>query len=74
MAEEQKGRAMLERVLRDICLGNSPGPAATQTERMRAGLILAMLDHNSTTLEQIQSVINGDGSPLAGFGEFEPAT
>ena len=39
MAEEQKGRDMLERVLRDIAMGSRESPPAsmpTATERMRS--------------------------------------
>ena len=43
MAEEQKGRDVLEKLLREIATGTASGPVPTATERMRAAVALASL-------------------------------
>ena len=43
MAEEQSGKELLERVLREVAMGTAGNPLPTATEMMRAALALADL-------------------------------
>ena len=62
MTEDQKGRDVLERLLREIATGMVTGPNVT--ERMRAALALAELDDSVSDAMRvrIREIINGFGS------------
>ncbi len=64
MAEDQKGRDVLERLLREIATGIASGPHPNVTERMRAALALAELDNSvsATMRASIREIINGFGN------------
>ncbi len=64
MTEDQKGRDVLERLLREIATGMATGPHPNVTERMRAALALAELDDSVSDAMRvrIREIINGFGS------------
>ena len=64
MAEEQKGRDVLEKLLREIATGTASGPVPTATERMRAAVALASLEGGISTTKttDLRRIINGDSS------------
>ena len=64
MTEDQKGRDVLERLLREIATGIASGPHPNVTERMRAALALAELDNSvsATMRASIREIINGFGN------------
>ena len=63
-AEEQKGRDVLEKLLREIATGTASGPVPTATERMRAAVALASLEGGISTTKttDLRRIINGDSS------------
>ena len=64
MTEDQKGRDVLERLLREIATGIVSGPHPNVTEKMRAALALAELDNSvsATMRASIREIINGFGN------------